>query len=993
MSKRYIGWILSVLAVLLLVSCSDSAGTSQAVTTQVKINEVMSVNSYYAPLPDGSCCDWVEFYNPSQQAVNLKGCMLSDNERRANKWSISTDFVLEAGGYGVIYLSGRDTVDEQGNLHTNFKLSSNGETLLFSNAAGEMVQRLVIPACSLANVSYGREGKSDHYVWFAQPSPDMANTGATADTPEQLEFSESGLQINEYMSNNTYVIYDSNGQYSDWVEIYNSSDADVDLRGYALSDSDSGGKWFFPDGAVIKAGEYMVVFCADTLSSDSKVCHANFKLSGGDILTLYSLTGAIEDSVEVAELNPNVSCGRDPKSGEFRLFASPTPGRANTTYSYELTSMIHADPYSSLYVSEVMCVSNQDGDYQNDFIEIYNSSSKAVSLKGFALSKGIDKDKFTFPDTEIAAGEYRVVYCGGTNDTADSALMAAFKLNQSGEDVYLFDSGEHIIDIFTTGKQTYGHSSGRLEAKKNEVYVFSEPSPGKSNDEGKTYAGYAPMPSLSSEGGYVKAGFQVRLTVPEGTTVRYTTDGSDPNGKSDVYQSPLTVQKTTVIKAAAFKSGYLPSQTVYATFLVEKEHTIPVVSVASAPYGLFSDAKGIMSSFIGRYTGDLEDLQEEELAQMSEEDLKSGLLGLIAGKSNFASDEKRAATFEYFVDGQRAVYLQGGLKVAGEASRTFPQKGFALILGERYGSNECYFPFFGDYSPDKMEALLLRPSGQDWLRAHLRDEFCSRVLRDSTVQCDYQEAQPVALYINGEYWGLYYIREKLNEDYLVNKYGMTKGKIDIIKWEGIVQSGSGKEWTALLDFCASHDLRDEENYQYVCSKVDTASLIDWWVFETYVGNDDTGNIRCYRDRNDGKWHWMLFDLDDSFHLSYYKVNYIKQYAVGNSHGLSECKNTLIRKLLQNEEFRSQFITAYFRHMKTTFAPDRLNEILDGLQAEIEPEMTRQYKRWEKPSSSFYHYNINIIKKIIDAKPDIAKQQVKEAFKLSDEQVQQYYDAA
>lgn len=959
------------LLILLFIfsSCSEKSKGSSVVTDDIKINEVMSSNNYYAQLPDGSCCDWVEFYNSSDKAVNLKGAMLSDSASTADSWSFPTDFILEPGGYGIIYLSGLNTVDENGNIHTNFKLSSKGETLVFSNSAGALIQQLNIPKCEMSNISYGLDNEApddNNYYWFASPSPGKANSGSKAVDINELDFPKSGIVINEYMSKNTYTIYDSNNQYSDWIELYNPSDVDVRLSGFALSDTDKGGrKWFFPDNTVITAKGYLIVFCSDTLPADSSELHADFSLGAGDVITLYSIAGLIEDSVKVTELNPNVSCGRD-QNGEFKLFASPTPGRGNDTYAYDLTTKLTASPYSSLYISEVMCVSGNDGSWKNDFIEIHNAAKKAISLKGYGLSKDSAKAAFTFPDIQIESGGYVVVYCSGKNvSVAGRTLQSAFKLNQGGEEVFLFDSGSHIIDSINSGKQTYGRSSGRLQSEKNKVYVFGTPTPGKPNDESKKYPGYAPMPQISSAGGYVKAGTKVTITAPEGCNIYYTTTGKDPTSSSTKYTKEITINKTTVIKAIATKKGYLSSQVVYSTFLVEKEHSIPVVSVSADDQGLFSAYHGIMSSFVG---------------------------GLVPGKPNYTSTEERQVSFEYYVDGKKAASFNSMARVFGETSREAPQKSLALLLSERCGANETHFPFFGDNSVDVFSSFVLRPSGQDWRFAHMRDELCALIARDSVVN-DYMEFQPVALYINGKYWGLYYLREKLNEDYLVNKYGMTKGKIDIVKWERKQQAGNRDDYLALCDFCENNDLTVKKNYDYVCSQVDIDSLIDWWVFETYVANNDTGNIRCYRDQKDGKWRWMLFDLDYAFTLSTYENNYIKRYMLGPYHGLAQCNNSIPRNLLKNQDFRDKFITAYCRHLKTTFDPDRVIKLMDTLSSSIKDEMPRQEKRWGQPTVSYWNYNKKIIKNIINKKPEIAKKQLKEAFKLSEKEFQEYYKNA
>ena len=955
-------------AAFFLTGCSDdNAQSGVDIRESVVISEIMSRNSYYAPLPDGSCCDWIEFHNTSDKTVNLRDCLLSDSVRMANKWRIPTDMILEPDGYGIIYLSGLDKVDEKGNIHTAFKLSSKGETIIFSDPDGDVVQQLDIPECALPNISYGLESASGKYLWHSEPSPGAANTGSTSEDQEKLRFPESGVVINEYMTKNTYVIYDSDSRYCDWVELYNSSDRDVSLYGYSLSDSSNGeGRWFFPKGTVIGAGQYLLIFCSgEGTSGNSKELHADFSLSTGDTITLYSLAGVKVDSVEAVELNPNVSCGRDPASGKFRLFSSPTPGSENSTYAYDITSSVMPSPTSKLYVSEAMCVSAKAEKYSKDFIEIYNSSQETIQLAGYGLGKDDKGAAFVFPDDSIPPGGYSVVYCTGKNvSRAGKTLYASFRLGQDGESVYLYDPAGHIIDILHTGKQTYGHSSGRSENGEGGTCLFSAPTPGKANST-KIYKGYAALPVFSSTGGYVEKGFQLSINVPEECRVYYTLDGSIPNSSSKVYSDPVRINKSTVVRAVAYRDGYLPSQQVTATFLIEKKHKIPVVSVMSDPDGLFSNKTGIMSKYEN---------------------------GLVKGAPNYTSNEEREIAFEYYVDGVRTVSFEGRTRLFGETSRKEKQKALAVLMSEKYGANEVCFPFFGGNSVSVFSSLVLRPSGQDWKRGHMRDELCSRLIR-GTMECDYMEAQPVALYINGEYWGLYYLREKLNEDYLVHKYGMTKGKIDIVKWERIQQAGSRADYLALCDYCEKHDLSKKKYYDYVCSKIDVDSFMDWWIFETYVANLDTGNVRCYRDQNDGKWHWMLFDLDYAFSLVNYEKNYIKRFMLGPYHGQAQCNNSLPRNLLKNKEFREKFIIRYFKHVKTTFAPEKMISVMDELSAEIKDEMPRQAERWGEPTVSYWNYNKKIIKEIINKKPDMAKQQIKEAFGLSNQQVNKYYDMA
>lgn len=952
-----------------LSGCSaGSAGTAPSAdesgsSTAIVINEVMSSNGVFYPAPDGRYYDWVELRNLTGSTYDLSTCFITDDERTPKKCQL-TGVVLEPYGYATVYLSGLNGIDIEGNLHAGFKLSSLGETLILNDANGAVMSMLNIPE-SKENVSYGFPVSAVDYsehsaVWFSEPTPGAQNSDSFAYNTADLVYPTNGVVINEYMTDNSLIIYDADGDYSDWVELRNPTDTDADMSGYMLTDDpDSLGKWRFPEGTVIPAGGYLMVYCDGKNTTDSQgFMHTSFSLSDQDMaIVLSTPQGALASQAEIVPVPENISWGLTMDAGEPRLFARPTPGTANTTSSFELTAVPSPDINDGVLISESLAASSGSGEYTTDYLEIHNATSGAVELGGYTLAQSPGEVVFTFPDITLEAGGYLLIYCDGTTVQSGSRLHAPIKLNMGGETVYLANSEGRIVDVFRTGKQIYGVSSGRLNGDTSVRCFFTSPTPGEANS-GTWYSTYAPQPAFSVEAGYVESGTQVSLTVPEGCTVYYTTNGYEPDKGDTAYTagSPITVNSTTVIKAIAYKDGCLPSQISIATYFVEEPHSIPVVSLSG--FGLIDFNNGIL----------IEGVNE-----------------------NYRKGWQREVTFEFFDrTGAQGVQFSASAEIFGQYSRSLDKKGIRLSLREKYGVSDVTYPFFPDSvsGVTTFKSLLLRPSGQDQTRGMIRDEVVPAIIR-GRVEVDYQELLPCALYVNGEYWGLYYIRERLDEDYLVSKYGFEKGKTDLIKSQMFVQAGSDIDYVEMQNYAREHDLTQQKHYEHMASLVDFESLCDFWIIETYFCNTDTGNIRCYRTEG-GKWRWMVYDFDWAMFGSTYKRDYIQRHCLDpEGHGSANFSNAIIRKLLQNEEFLDLFISRYCYHLNTTFDPDRCIAILDEMADEIRSEVPRNAQKWKDPTPDAWESSLEFLRKFFTVKPDMAKEQLMENFGLSEAELNKY----
>lgn len=945
-----------------LTACAnDSSGLAS--TGSVIINEIMSSNTAFAPAGDGGYYDWIELYNPTGETIDLNDCYLTDNDNVPLRFQLK-GLSIEPGRYALVYLSGLGGVDINGYLHTDFKLSSRGETISINDRFGNILSRVEMPD-SPKNVSYGRleENGSSSYVWFASPTPLARNEGSHASDPDKLEFSGNGVVINEFMTDNTYTIYDADGDYGDWVELYNPTDIDADMSGYSLTDNaDAPSKWVFPYGTVIPAGGYLMVFCdGKNLTDTAGTLHTGFSLSPEDDgIYLFSNQGVECSSVAIPEMPSNISCGFLPGSDftEPTLFARTTPGQPNSTAGFELTSAPVPEINRGVLISEVLSVSGILSEYTSDFIEIFNATSEDVDLGGYTLAQTPGEVVFTFPSTTLQAGGYLLVYCDGTNITeSGKTLHAAMKINAGGEDIYLAEPDGRVCDYFPSGKGINGVSSGRIGSDTAVRYFFSEPTPGASNGT-SGLSGYALMPAFSLEGGYVDAGTQVSITVPDGCRVVYTTDGSVPTASSAVYSEPITISRTTVLRAAAIRDGLLDSQCVTETYLVEDRHSVAVVSLSSNPSNLFGTRTGILIE--GMY-------------------------------NNYKKDWEREVHIEFFDEqGTKCVEFNAGAKIFGQYSRSLDQKGLRLALREIYGANEVTYNFFPQSTTGIMtfSNLLLRPSGQDQTRAKLRDEIVPAIVRGQ-MDIDFQEFRACVLYINGEYWGLYYLRERLDADYIESKYGYEEGSFDLIKSQIFSPEGTLDAWLALDSFCRTHDLTIQENYDYVCSQVDLDSLINFWIVETFFANTDTGNIRCYK-TEEGKWRWMIYDFDWAMTSSTWKKDYIRAHLLDPSgHGSADFSNALIRKLLKNDEFRDKFISTYCYHLNNTFNTERTLAILDEMAAVIADEIPRHGDRWGYPNENSWQTSLDMLTRFFQQKPALAIQQLQENFDLTDREMQRY----
>ena len=323
MKSKLIILILFIIAIFLTLFVPNLSG-SNIKKSKLYISEVLPSNSSIILDDDLNYSDYIEIYNGYKTSINFKGYYLSDSEYNTSKWQFP-DIEIKPNEYLIVYASGKDKCDKKNRIcHTNFKLSKTGEVISLSDRNGNIISK-VSYSDLIDDVSIGYVDSKYTYV---EPSPNKKN--------KKTEFNIGGkykIRINEYLVSNKGSGYNSEGIYYDWVELYNYSDKDINLKNLYISDNKNKlTKYKLPD-KVLKKGEYIVIYLSGNNEYKNDEIHANFKLSSKDKVILISNGKEIIDSVKIVDLNPGVSYGYSAK--EWLYYPTPTPGYENDTAGFE----------------------------------------------------------------------------------------------------------------------------------------------------------------------------------------------------------------------------------------------------------------------------------------------------------------------------------------------------------------------------------------------------------------------------------------------------------------------------------------------------------------------------------------------------------------------------------------------------------------------------------------------------------------------------------
>ncbi len=964
----------------------------------LRISEIMASNKSAYPDEKGTYPDWLEIENTGDAPVNLRGIGLSDRPDRI--LFIFPNIDLPAGGHIVVFCDDINIAEPDQPLHARFKISSLGETITLYDGNSLPLDTVVLPPLG-QDVSYARTDNG--WEITERSTPGYPNTEEGYIALHTTAVREAyGLVISELCPTNRTTIADEDGEYSDWIELYNGGNLKVDLSNYALSDDQSNPvKWRFPQGASIEPGAYYLVFASgkNRSGADGTHPHTNFRLSAeGETVILSDILRQMVDRVTYDLMEDDTSFGRrEGLSTSWKIFNQPTPGFPNNrSGEIETDALLRGRNTSGIFISEVITnstgVETVYGKTSYDWIELVNRGNEAVNLRDWGLSDSISRPrKWRFPDVTIQPGEYLIVFASGLSrsPTGSSAIHTNFRLSALGETVVLATPEGEILDKLVVPRLATNNTYGR-NFDQGGLFYYETPTPAAKNTE-QSFAGYAPMPTIDLKGGLYYRAQTVTLSAPSGVLIRYTTDGSIPSETiGQDYTGPIEIKKASVVRARGFMPGLRPSDIATESILINAYHILPVVSLSIDPDDLWNPLTGIYAE------GNDETYAKVPFKKTTYRAMKTD-----------RSQRERLTNVEFFTSEGKQLFNQtvAGM-LHGQFSLDIAQKSFRLTAKASYGSTAFDYPFFPDRPFTSYKAIILRNGGNDGSYSRLMDSMISKIVDWTDSRIIHMASAPVIVYLNGEYWGQYDIRERINAHSIAAYEGWTDPEaVDLIKGDNAVLNGSFTNYKDLLDYVKKHDLNDPEALKTVKNWVDVDNYFDFMIFEMYFGNTDAGNIKFYRQRvSSAKWKWVLFDLDWGYWFR--NTNGFTVWLDPKGAGDQDFENILIRKLLEVPEMQDKFLKRYgYLYQNYLTDTDRILALLDQMAAAIEPEMGLHFNRWAGLTSklvasdppadpgaalNYWKNRVNRQKNIIRARPYIVWGQAQEWFELSNQQMIEYF---
>ena len=586
----------------------------------------------------------------------------------------------------------------------------------------------------------------------------------------------------------------------------------------------------------------------------------------------------------------------------MRASYNPTPGWPNTEDGCEAFNAAN-DHHGALVINEAVTYNDSfffhAGAYY-DWIELKNDSGEPIQLSDYYLTDDSDEPfAFQLPEKTLNAGETFVVHCG-ESALATAYVHAPFKLDSKGDCVFIYRADGSLCDYISLYGVPLNHSKGRLSGQSG-FFLFAKRTPAAANGYGARMI--AMRPECVTPSGiydYVE-GLDVELA-GEGT-IYYTLDGKVPTTSSYVYNGPIHLSKTTLIRAISVAPGKLDSETASFTYLINEYHDLPVVCIAIEPNNLI----------VLHNNGNMEYDSHTEFY-----DLDGG---------SFASDCM--------------------ITLHGAASRSvWSKKSFKVVFRDRYGGDISY-DLFGQ-GITEFHSLNLRGGDSVTMKTYrepLSAEFADRVAVQDPLTLD---SRFCALYINGEYRGLYSLREAYSKKYVESHTGSDEDLVSISR--APIKIEYQPELYQLQSFMSTANMYDSSNYQYVADRMDMESLAQWLLLETYFNNlDPTGNIRyCIGNQPDGKWRTMFFDLDIAMtndHASIYPM-------IDTSSQIGR----MLSNLLHSSEFQQVLLETASGLYKNGLSYTLALEILERMVDEVANELPRSLERWGE-SRQLYENNL------------------------------------
>lgn len=922
------------------IELKDLPESFDASFSKLVISEVVSSNGGVYIDGKGQLSDYIEIYNGKDEAVDLSGYGLSDRSDRV-KWQFPNGTVIQPGEYLVVSLDG----STDGGLYAGFKLSSSGkERIILTNPQMKVIDGVDTVKIG-KNHSMVRDGEGKWYI-SEYCTPGFENSLKGLEEYRQSLYAEEfvrELVVNEFLPKNKGNFLNEFNEYAGFIEFKNVSDHSINLADFTLSDSLENAFRYKFDAVTLKPGELYYLYIGD--KDFEKTNYTGFRFSSNNGSVIIGKNGKIVQNFRYSGLDNGsayimiddiyykgcyVSCGYE-----------------NDAEGIEAFQKIHMANKEGLLINEIMSSNSkylvQNGNKYYDWVELYNNSKEDINLADYYLSvNDANLMMYHLPEVTLKPGEYFVVMCSGdTNLTNNSYYHTNFRIG-NWETVYL-SKNEKITDCVYVCDIPDNCSYGRGE--ENGFFYLSVPTPGaKNSSDGTRSIAFTPQSSMA--GGVYDNVESLTVEIIGPGTIYYTTDGSQPTKNSKQYSGPINLSKTTVLKYLGYEKGKMNSETITQSYIINENVHLPVMSVSIDP----SDFSSIMS-----------------------QNWKVGY-------------QKQAYAEFYEADGQFSIPCS--LSLFGGNARAQSKRSYCIRFDKQWGASELNYAVFDNRDNACYDALVLRSGSTDWSEAIIRD-ILGTSLVDQYTDIDVQAYKPAILFINGKYYGIYNIREKVNAHFVEEHYNVSKNSVNLFRIDGDITAGSRKEYNALREYARTHNLSNDEYYNYICEHFDIINLIDYWIAEGYVTNNDLLNVRLFNSSEmDGKYRYIFYDMDYAW-FNYY-INWYTVY-IAKDGGMTDhyYENDIICNLFKNKQFRELWLERMSYNMQNTWKTENVLKRMDEIIEEYGPDIKRDRERYGLTVEDWEYY-LNDLRYYIKVRPRYYLQHTKSFFGLSDERMKELF---
>ncbi len=813
------------------------------------------------------------------------------------------------------------------------------------------------------------------------------------------------LLITEICPSNKDNLLDEDGDAPDWFELHNNSDSILALSEFYLSDKyDNIKKWKFPD-ICLNPREYLVLF-ASGKNRKVQINHWETIIKAEDLWYLYIGNNAPDTNWNklnythspTSWIKRNGPFGRDYPLIQSNTFTEKT---------------IYISKYFALSDTSLIDYGRFYMDYDDAFVAYLNGVEIArANIGAKYLIAEYDDIAFDVHESKLAQGEIpaefkisreqlKNILQEGNNVLSiqvhnawnnHGACLAAPYLFLSFSDTTLHH--DTLLPWFPP-QNYFMHTNFKLSAADLEGVVLSRadtlfaarffpilsanhtyacvddtsgmwqicenPTPGFSNFAAESYSSYASKAIFSHASGFYSAPFTLSLsTYNNADSIFYTLDGSEPDRTAVLFNTPINIDSVTVVRTRVYRADeVLPGPISTASYFVGINKDLPVISLVTDPKNLWDSISGIYvmgtnASPVYPYYG-----------------------------ANYWMDWERPAHIEFFDENKEQKIAQDlGIKIHGRISRTFPMKSLRLIARGTYGESSIDYKVFPSKEIHSYKRLILRNSGHDFNKSHFRDAFIQKSIQDKT-HSDVQDYLPVVTYINGEYWGIFNLREKIDEDYIEDNYSIPKDNVDMLETYIGVVHGEYDHYYKMMEYVKANNASDSLVFDSIAAMLDFDNFIDYFAVQIFSGNTDwpNNNIKYWRERTvNAKWRYVFFDLDASFSLSSPVTN--NDFSRILHANIQWCENhILFRKLMQNIEFRNSFINRAADLMNTILHPQSLNAGLDKFEARLSTEMPMHFQRWGS-SVSAWQNQIQVMRSFSNQRAQYFRNHIQSEYSLT-----------